>query len=108
MRLSAPGAAFFPPRVELEPIDDLLTRGLSEAKARVSAGPVVRMIDTPAFRTELAQIDFERPRDLEEILAWTIARMARGIVQMSSPRYFGLVNPSATLPSQCAERFTAH
>lgn len=106
-RLSAPAAAFFPPRAERERIDDSLTRSLSEAVARVSAGPVVRTIDTPAFRTELAQIDFERPRDLEEILAWTIARMARGIVQMSNPRHFGLINPGPTLPSQCADRVTS-
>ncbi len=41
---------------------------------------------------------------LEESLRWTIERMQYGIVQMSNPRYFGLFNPGANFPSQCADR----
>src|SRR5258708_33930420 len=30
--------------------------------------------------------------------------MEHGIVQMANPRYFGLFNPGASFPAQCAER----
>ncbi len=59
-----------------------------------------------AFRAELSAHDFEKPQPLEELLSWTIERMEHGIVQMANPRYFGLFNPGANFPSQCADRIT--
>ena len=56
------------------------------------------------FREELAAMDFDAPRPLEELLRWSIERMEHGIVQMSNPRYFGLFNPGANFPAQCADR----
>jgi glutamate/tyrosine decarboxylase-like PLP-dependent enzyme len=56
------------------------------------------------FRAELARFDFEQPQPLEEALRWAIERLEHGIVQMSNPRYFGLFNPGANFPSQCADR----
>jgi glutamate/tyrosine decarboxylase-like PLP-dependent enzyme len=57
-----------------------------------------------AFREELQGYGFETPRPLEELLRWTLERMQHGIVQMANPRYFGLFNPGANFPSQCADR----
>jgi glutamate/tyrosine decarboxylase-like PLP-dependent enzyme len=57
-----------------------------------------------AFREELESYGFETPRPLEELLHWTLERMQHGIVQMANPRYFGLFNPGANFPSQCADR----
>src|SRR6202020_1422667 len=37
-------------------------------------------------------------------LRWAIERLEHGMVQMSNPRYFGLFNPGANFPSQCADR----
>ena len=39
--------------------------------------------------------------------SWTVSRMERGIVQMNNPRYFGLFNPGANFPSQCADRIAS-
>jgi glutamate/tyrosine decarboxylase-like PLP-dependent enzyme len=52
-------------------------------------------------------MQFDAPRPIEELLEWTLARMQCGIVQMSNPRYFGLFNPGASFPSQCADRIAS-
>ncbi|MDE2350222.1 MAG: hypothetical protein KGL92_17105 [Gammaproteobacteria bacterium] len=102
--LASPVAALFPPGEERLRFEDLLTTELAAALARIQAGPVTPSIGAPAFRHELEAFDFERPRALEELLRWTIGRMEHGIVQMANPRYFGLFNPGANFPSQCADR----
>ncbi len=99
-----PVASLFPPREERLRIEALLTAELAAALTRIQAGPVAPSIDAPAFRRELAAFDFERPRALEDLLRWTVERMEHGIVQMANPRYFGLFNPGANFPSQCADR----
>ncbi len=52
-------------------------------------------------------MDFDTPRPLEQLLDWTLERMEHGIVQMTNPRYFGLFNPGANFPSQCADRIAS-
>ncbi len=96
--------ALFPSRAERGRLDAWLTEQLRAALIRVQAGPVTPTIDMPGFRAELEAMDFERPRPLEEMLSWSIERMEHGIVQMSNPRYFGLFNPGASFPAQCADR----
>jgi glutamate/tyrosine decarboxylase-like PLP-dependent enzyme len=96
--------ALFPPPSDRERISDWLTGELQAAMLRVQSGSVVPTIDMQKFRTELDGFDFSAPRSLEESLRWTIERMQCGIVQMSNPRYFGLFNPGANFPSQCADR----
>jgi glutamate/tyrosine decarboxylase-like PLP-dependent enzyme len=96
--------ALFPPSSDRERISDWLTDELQAAMLRVQSGSVVPTIDMQKFRTELDGFDFSAPRSLEESLRWTIERMQCGIVQMSNPRYFGLFNPGANFPSQCADR----
>jgi len=105
-RKSLPGAvpALFPNAAERERIGNWLTLELEAAHRRVQAGPVTPTIDIQHFRAELATFDFERPQPLEQALRWTIERLEHGIVQMSNPRYFGLFNPGANFPSQCADR----
>jgi glutamate/tyrosine decarboxylase-like PLP-dependent enzyme len=49
-------------------------------------------------------MDFERPQPLEELIGWTIGVLEQGVVHMNNPRYFGLFNPPANFPSQCADR----
>ncbi len=96
--------ALFPSRAERGRLDAWLTEQLQGALTRVQAGPVTPSIDMPRFRAELEAMDFEQPRPLEEVLSWSIERMEHGIVQMSNPRYFGLFNPGASFPAQCADR----
>jgi len=105
--LAAAVAALFPPRVERARVDAWLTAALNDALARVHDGAVIPDIDMARFRAELDAIDFETPRPLEALLEWSIERMEHGIVQMTNPRYFGLFNPGASFPSQCADRIVS-
>lgn len=96
--------ALFPQASDRERIGSWLNLELEEALRRVQAGPVTPTIDMQQFRTELEGFDFSKPRPLEDALRWTIERMEQGIVQMANPRYFGLFNPGASFPAQCADR----
>ncbi len=107
---AAPGvsaSALFPPPEERERWDDLLTRDLARADARVAAGPVMPTLDLAALRADLAGFDFEAPRPLDDLLAWTIAQMEHGVVHVTHPRYLGLFNPAPAFPAQCADRIAA-
>ena len=96
--------ALFPNPSDRARIGGWLTLELEEALKRIQAGPVAPMLDVQDFRVELERFDFSTPQPLEQALRWTIARMEHGIVQMSNPRYFGLFNPGANFPAQCADR----
>jgi glutamate/tyrosine decarboxylase-like PLP-dependent enzyme len=102
--LPDPVAALFPDAAERRRVGDRLTDELERALVSIQAGPVAPTIDMAAFREELESYGFETPRPLEELLNWTLERMQHGIVQMANPRYFGLFNPGANFPSQCADR----
>ena len=102
--LPDPVPALFPDPAERRRIGDWLTIELDAALARVRAGPVAPTVDMQKFRAELKSFDFERPQPLEDALRWAIERLEHGIVQMSNPRYFGLFNPGASFPAQCADR----
>jgi aromatic-L-amino-acid decarboxylase len=97
-------AALFPPADERARIGAWLNTELENALQRVQAGPVTPTVDMQAFREELASFDFKTPRALEDALRWSIEQMEHGIVQMANPRYFGLFNPGANFPAQCADR----
>jgi aromatic-L-amino-acid/L-tryptophan decarboxylase len=105
--LPAPSSALFPLAEERRRIDDWLTRSLADAQVRVRRGAVTPSVDVAAFAEELGSFDFNTPRPLEDLLRWSIERMEHGIVQMSNPRYFGLFNPGANFPAQCADRIVA-
>jgi glutamate/tyrosine decarboxylase-like PLP-dependent enzyme len=99
--------ALFPKAADRDRIGKWLNVELEEALRRVQAGPVTPTLDMRQFRAELETFDFAKARPLEEALRWTIERMEHGIVQMANPRYFGLFNPGANFPAQCAERVAA-
>lgn len=102
-----PVAALFPPRAARVQLEDHLTRALADAQERVAAGAAVPTFDVARFRAELAAFDFARPRPLAELLDWTTAQLEHGVVHMNHPRYFGLFNPAASFPAQCADRVAA-
>jgi glutamate/tyrosine decarboxylase-like PLP-dependent enzyme len=97
----------FPPVAERLRIENRLTDALGQAHERIHSGPVTPTLDMVEFRAELQALDFNSPRALEDMLDWTVARLQTGIVQMANPRYFGLFNPGATFPAQCADRITS-
>jgi aromatic-L-amino-acid decarboxylase len=100
-------AALFPNAAERARVDGWLTGALIETLARVRQGPVTPTIQMARFAEELAAMDFAAPRPLQQLLEWTLERMEHGIVQMANPRYFGLFNPGANFPSQCADRIAS-
>jgi glutamate/tyrosine decarboxylase-like PLP-dependent enzyme len=102
--LPPPAAALFPDRPTRTRIEDRLTRELADAGERILRGSVVPTIDRAALRAELARFDFEAPRALDELISWTLGQLEHGVVHMNHPRYFGLFNPAANFPSQCADR----
>jgi glutamate/tyrosine decarboxylase-like PLP-dependent enzyme len=99
--------ALFPQARDRDRIGSWLTLELEESLRRVQAGPVTPTIDMQKFRAELETFDFSNPRPLEGALRWALERMEQGIVQMANPRYFGLFNPGANFPAQCADRIVA-
>jgi glutamate/tyrosine decarboxylase-like PLP-dependent enzyme len=105
--LPDPVPALFPKAAQREQVAHWLVEALQAAVARVQAGPVTPTIDLQRFRAELEAFDFKSPRPLEETLRWAIERMEHGIVQMANPRYFGLFNPGANFPAQCADQIVA-
>lgn len=100
-------AALFPSAAERREVEDWLTATLLAAGAQAQTGPVTPTIDMRSFRKELQAHDFNEPRTLREALEWTIEKLQSGIVQMGNPRYFGLFNPGATFPAQCADRIAS-
>jgi aromatic-L-amino-acid decarboxylase len=105
-RIAPPVAALFPARETREQVEDRLTRALAEAAERVLRGPVMPDIDMAELRRDLAAFDFARPRPLAELIDWAIGRLEHGTVHMTHPRYFGLFNPPASFPAQCADRIS--
>src|SRR5580700_6375317 len=103
-KLPAPVPALFPPRAVREHLDDLLTRTLAAAGERIARGPVMPTLDMVQFRAALARFDFEVPQDMEGLIGWITTQLEHGAVHMGNPRYFGLFNPAANFPSQCADR----
>jgi glutamate/tyrosine decarboxylase-like PLP-dependent enzyme len=102
--LPAPVAALFPDQETRERLDELLTRELAQAHARVTRGSVTPTLDVARLEAELGRFDFERPQSIESLLAWSIAQLECGVVHMNHPRYFGLFNPAPNFPAQCADR----
>jgi glutamate/tyrosine decarboxylase-like PLP-dependent enzyme len=105
--LNGPDARLFPSRDRREALEGELTLALARSRERISHGPVAPAVDLAAFRDELSAYDFQSPHVLGEVLPWIIAKMERGIVHVTHPRYFGLFNPAPTFPAQCADRIVA-
>ena len=79
-------------------------RAAAGAAARSRRAPSRRPSTCRSFAPSSKASISSKPRPLEELLRWAIERMEHGIVQMSNPRYFGLFNPGANFPAQCADR----
>jgi glutamate/tyrosine decarboxylase-like PLP-dependent enzyme len=102
--MSVAGSQLFPDVSQRKWWDDRLTQLLWAAHERVGQGPVTPSVDMELFRQELRRFDFERPAEFQELLAWTIEKLERGVVHLTHPRYFGLFNPAPSFPAQCADR----
>ena len=70
--------ALFPTPQDRERLDDLLTRQLLNAAARLITSPVTPAIDLASFRCELAGFDFRVPCQIEKLLAWQLREWSKG------------------------------
>ena len=100
-------AALFPQAPERERVLMWLSGELEGALRRIQSGLVAPTVDMTMFRADLEDFDFAAPRPLDAVLSWTIQRLEHGMVQMANPRYFGLFNPGASFPAQCADHIVS-
>ena len=98
------GSPLFPIRDDRLTIENRLTHELLESRERIIAGGVTPTRNPAEFKQELAKFDFVSPKELTDVLTWTVNELERGLVHVTHPRYFGLFNPSPTFPAQCADR----
>src|SRR5207248_9683270 len=81
-----PVAELCPPHDGRVRWDDYLTRGLLFASERVARGSGVPTVDIDTLRAQLRGFDFQTPRELGELVPWTIAQLEHGVVHMTNPR----------------------
>lgn len=102
-----PNPRLFPDNKHQRAVELMLSERLNESSKRVQLGKVSPTIDIDSFRKELSARSFDTPEDLPALLEWTITHLENGLVQMTHPRYFGLLNPAPTFPSICADQVAA-
>lgn len=99
--------ALFPGFDELRTVEDALTEKLARARERFASRNAVARDVSDEWLTELQSQDFDKPRDLEGLMDWTIDALDTGIVQMTHPGYLGLFNPAPSFASECADRIAS-
>lgn len=85
-----------------------LRRVVAAFEADIESGAIVPSVAPNDIRGYLAsRYDFTEPAALDAVIADVEGMMRRWHVQVTHPRYFGLFNPSVTLPSVIADTLTA-
>ncbi len=81
---------------------------MAKLESDIADGPIIPSVTPQEIRDHLtSHYDFSKPRTLNELGA-DIERMLRTWqVHVTHPRYFGLFNPSVTLPSVIADLLVA-
>ena len=88
-------------------IDELQTE-FTALQRDIGTGPIYPEVSCAEIREHLASnYDFSVPLDLHEIVADVSKMLREWDVQITHPRYFGLFNPSVTLPSVTADVLVA-
>jgi glutamate/tyrosine decarboxylase-like PLP-dependent enzyme len=85
-----------------------IRRVVAALEADIAGGPIVPAVLPDEIRDYLAsRYDFANAIALDDVIADVDGMMRRWHVQVTHPRYFGLFNPSVTLPSVIADTLTA-
>src|SRR5213595_4014210 len=80
----------------------------AKLEAEIASGPIVPTVTPQEIRDYLAsRYDFTKPLALDDVIADGERMLRTWQVQVTHPRYFGLFNPSVTLPSVMAETLVA-
>ena len=81
---------------------------VAELEADIAGGAIVPAVLPDEIRDYLAsRYNFSNAPALDDVIADVAGMMRRWHVQVTHPRYFGLFNPSVTLPSVIADTLTA-
>ena len=85
-----------------------IRRVVAALEADIAFGAIVPAVGPDEIRGYLAsRYTFSNALPLDEVIADVAGMMRRWHVQVTHPRYFGLFNPSVTLPSVIADTLTA-
>ena len=85
-----------------------IRRTVAALEADIAGGAIVPAVRPDEIRDYLAsRYDFSNALALDDVIADVAGMMRRWHVQVTHPRYFGLFNPSVTLPSVIADTLTA-
>jgi aromatic-L-amino-acid decarboxylase len=80
---------------------------LEEHGARVKSLPVAPSVTPVEVRAHLARYDFAEPMPGEEVLEDVVSALGRWTVHTTSPRYFGLFNPTPSFYGVLADALVA-
>ncbi len=87
---------------------DEIRRAAARVESDIATGPIVPAVTPEEIRRHLgSRYDFTQPMSLEDASADVERMMRTWHVQVTHPRYFGLFNPSVTLPSVVADTLVA-
>lgn len=110
-RTAGPGvgeaSALEPSRQIRERLFGQVGAALEEHAERVRSLPVASVAEAGEIRAHLARYDFTRPRDPEGVLDDVVGPLTRWRVHTTSPRYFGLYNPTPTFYGVLADTLVA-
>jgi glutamate/tyrosine decarboxylase-like PLP-dependent enzyme len=85
-----------------------IRNAVARVQEEIAAGPIVPSVTPAEIRTHLtARYNFTEPIALDEVSADVERMLQTWQVQVTHPRYFGLFNPSVTLPSVVADTLAA-
>jgi glutamate/tyrosine decarboxylase-like PLP-dependent enzyme len=101
-------------RSALEPPADVQQRLFTQVGAdlqrhwmQVASLPVSSAVTPDEVRAHLAPVDFDAPRDAARVLDDVVGALSRWTVHTTSPRYFGLYNPTPTFYGVLADALVA-
>jgi aromatic-L-amino-acid decarboxylase len=87
---------------------DELRSAAARVESDIANGPILPGGVTPQeIRAHLARYDFTKPQSLDEVCNDIEKMMRTWHVQVTHPRYFGLFNPSVSVPSVIADFLVA-
>lgn len=89
-------------------LTETVRRAMETIESDIASGPVVPIVTPQQIRNHLnAHYDFHEPRTLDELGADIERMLLTWQTHVTHPRYFGLFNPSVTLPSVIADVLVA-
>jgi glutamate/tyrosine decarboxylase-like PLP-dependent enzyme len=87
---------------------DALRSAMERVESDIAGGPIVPTVTPEEIRKRLrSSYDFSEPRALDEVTADIESMLRTWQVHVTHPRYFGLFNPSVTLPSVVGDLLVA-